>query len=100
VKTFNNKPQRKNILAVILGIIGIMLLSVTWTYHMLVQYVTMPKINWLNPLDETHWQINPDYPNSFCFFFCNIEATMIHHLYLLRVGFGTEYCKEIEKGRG
>lgn len=94
MSTFNGKPQAKNILAVILGILGIHLLLKTWAYHQIVQVLTLPKEQWLNPFDKSTWVIRAEYPNGFCKYFCNIEATLINQLYLLRIGFGTEYCAE------
>lgn len=92
MKTFNNKPWYKNVIAVILGLIGIHFLGKAWLYHILVQLVTMPKEDWLNPFNRSTWIIKDDYPNTWCKYFCNIEATMISHLWILRVGFDTEYC--------
>ena len=94
MKTFNGKPWYRNVIAVILGFIGLHFLGKAWLYHILVQLVTMPKTEWLNPFERCYWVVRDDYPNSFCYFFCNIEATMIHQLHLLRVGYGTDYCKE------
>ncbi len=96
MKTFNDKPQWKNILAVILAVVGIVFLGITWLYHLLVHFATIPQEQWINPLDKELWIINNTYPNEFCFWFCNIEATMIYQLRIFRDGFGEEYCKEDE----
>ena len=94
MSTFNNKPQYKNVIAVILGLVGIVILLISWCYQIIVQYVTMPRNEWLNPVDRKTWLIKHDYPNVFCFYFCNIEATLINQIHILRVGYGVEYCKE------
>jgi len=90
--TFNGKSNTKNLIAVILGLIGIFILTIAWLYHILVQLITMPKERWLNPFNKTTWKIDDNYPNGFCYYFCNIEATMISHLCILRVGFDDDYC--------
>jgi hypothetical protein len=94
MKTFNGKPQHKNILAVILAVVGIVLLAITWLYHLMVHYVTMPRSEWIDFKNPDAWVHRDDYPNAFCNYFCNIEASLIHQLYIFRVGFGTEYCNE------
>ena len=94
MKTFNNKPQHKNVLAVIFGLIGIAILFIAWLYHVLIQLITMPRAEWLNPANRNTWLIKHDYPNKFCFYFCNVEATLINQLSILRTGFGVGYCRE------
>jgi hypothetical protein len=94
METFNGKPKWKNVLAVVLGLIGIALLCITWVYHLAVHFITMPRDEWINLRDRDMWIYKLDYPNAFCDWFCNIEASMIHQLAILRVGFGEEYCDE------
>jgi len=96
LKTFNDKPQWKNILAVILAIVGFVFLGMAWIYHLLVHFITMPKEKWIDFSDSEVWVRQKGYPNKFCECFCNIEASMVHQLYIFRVGFGEEYCKEDE----
>lgn len=81
---------------VILSVIGIIFLSITWVYHLVVHFIAMPRNEWIDLSDEDLWVKQRGYPNKFCECFCNIEASMIHQLYYMRVGFGEEYCKEDE----
>lgn len=94
MKTFNNKPQHKNVLAVIFGMVGILILFIAWLYHVLIQLITMPRSEWLNPFNKKTWLVDYNYPTKFCFYFCNVEATMLNHLSILRLGFGVGYCNE------
>jgi len=94
MKTFNDKPQWRNVLAVVLGVIGIAILGITWIYHLGTHFITMPAAERINLKDPDMWVRQEGYPNGFCYWFCNAEASMIHQLYYLRVGFGEEYCDE------
>ena len=95
--TFNNKSVTKNLIGIIIALPGILMLILTWAYHILAQYIIMPKHTWLNPLDRSTWKIDDNYPNFVCYYYCNIEATMIKHLDDMRVEYDDDYCHIEEK---
>lgn len=92
MKTFNNKSITKNLFATLIGFVGLCLLSTTWMYHIMAQWVMMPKDTWLNPLDQNTWVIDDNYPSGICYYYCNLEATMISHLCIMRVKYDDDYC--------
>lgn len=94
MNTFNGKPEWKNIVAVILGGIGLYFLVQAWLYHMIVHLIVMPRDKWMNPFNPTNAPQQKVYPNGFCDILCNTEAVVIHQLKLMREGFGEEYCNE------
>ena len=96
MKTFNNKRQWENVLAVILGIIGLYFLVQAWLFHMIVHWALIPHKKWMNPFNPTNAPQQKDYPNEYCRVICNTEAVVIHQLKLLREAFGKEYCQEDE----
>lgn len=92
MKTFNGKNPIKNAFATIIGLGGIILLAVTWLYHVAAQLVMMPRHTWLDPADRSTWVIDDNYPNAICYYYCNFEATMINQLNLMRVEYDDDYC--------
>ena len=94
MKTFNDKPAWRNLVAIVLGFAGLYVLLVVWLFHMLVQLVTMPKEKWIDPFDSKNFPGRKEYDHPICSFLCNTENQMIHQLGLLRKGFGSEYCNE------
>lgn len=97
MRTFNNKSVIKNLYGIVVAFFGISLLILTWAYHVLAQYTMMPKHRWLHPLDRTTWKIDPNYPNGFCYYYCNIESTLIKQLDLMKDEYDDEYCHIKEK---
>lgn len=94
MKTFNDKPMWRNLVAIVLGITGLYVLLMAWFFHMVVQLFTMPKEKWIDPFAVENFPPYKEYSHPVCSFLCNSENALIHQLELLRAGFGKEYCGE------
>jgi len=92
MKSFNNKHQAINALAIPFSLIGFLMLILAWCYHVAFQWVFLPRDKWVNVFSLQAWNPHKHYPNWFCYWMCTVEENMIEHLRLMRNALDNDYC--------
>lgn len=82
-----------HLFAASISLINVLILAVSWSFHMLVMFTTTPKSQWFNPFSKKNW-VTHEYDHWYCNFLCNVEEVMLHQMHKGRHDYGAYWCKE------